>query len=270
MNNQEIAPVAASPDRFQEISYNLAATNPNNPPWNSLVAFLVWAASVVLILLVPGVFLIPYLLVKAREFPDNALLVEFASSDPISIALQIGAILPAHLITLAVCWLVVTNFRKYPFLTTLGWKSGGMRWWHYIVILAGFFAVAAVVGYFLPEQENEMLRILKSSRFALFAVAFLATFTAPLVEEIIYRGILYSAFQKTAGTWAAVAIVTVFFSLVHLPQYYPSISTMILLTLLSLILTLVRVQTNNLLPCVILHTVFNASQCLLLIAEPPA
>ncbi|MGI8410322.1 MAG: CPBP family glutamic-type intramembrane protease, partial [Pyrinomonadaceae bacterium] len=75
-------------------------------------------------------------------------------------------------------------------------------------------------------------------------------------------------FQRTLGIPIAVIIVTLLFAVVHVPQYYPTFSTIFLLTLLSLILTLVRVRTNNLLPCVILHTIFNGFQSMLLIFEP--
>ena len=91
---------------------------------------------------------------------------------------------------------------------------------------------------------------------------------APIVEEVIYRGILFSAFQRTLGAVLAIIAVTLLFALVHVPQYYPSISTIALLLLLSLILTLVRAWTGNLLPCIILHTIFNGTQSLLLILEP--
>ena len=67
---------------------------------------------------------------------------------------------------------------------------------------------------------------------------------------------------------AAIVIVTFLFALVHVPQYWGSPTTIILLTLLSLILTLVRAQTGNLLPCVVLHTLFNAVQSALLILNP--
>jgi membrane protease YdiL (CAAX protease family) len=41
-----------------------------------------------------------------------------------------------------------------------------------------------------------------------------------------------------------------------------------MIVLLSLVLTLIRVWTGNLLPCIILHTVFNGSQSLLLLLQP--
>jgi membrane protease YdiL (CAAX protease family) len=143
-----------------------------------------------------------------------------------------------------------------------------MRWWHYVLILVSFFIVAGVVGSYFPEQENELTRLLRSSRAAVYLVAIMATFTAPLVEEVIYRGVLYSAFQRTFGVTLGVVAVTLLFAMVHVPQYYPSVSTIGLLLLLSLILTLVRVYTGNLLPCVVLHTIFNAIQSGALIAEP--
>ncbi|MBA2606965.1 MAG: CPBP family intramembrane metalloprotease, partial [Acidobacteria bacterium] len=101
----------------------------------------------------------------------------------------------------------------------------------------------------------------------LYLVAFLATFTAPLVEEVIYRGILYSAFQKTFGVGLAILFVTIVFAAVHVPQYYPSYSTIFLICLLSLVLTLIRVWTGNLLPCIVLHTLFNGIQSLVLVLQ---
>jgi uncharacterized protein len=241
---------------------------PNDPPWNSLVAIVVWIASVLAIVLVPSLFLLPYVVSqKSLVSPDQSL-GEFLQKDPTAIILQISAIIPAHILTLALAWAIVTKLNKFSFKETLGWQSGGMGWHHYALILIAFFAVAGVVGYYFPEQENDLTRMLKSSRAAVFLVAFMATFTAPIVEDVIYRGILYSAFRRTLGAGVAIVAVTLLFALVHVPQYYPSYSTISLLLLLSLILTLVRARTNNLWPCIVLHTVFNGFQSVLLILEP--
>jgi hypothetical protein len=96
----------------------------------------------------------------------------------------------------------------------------------------------------------------------------MATFTAPLIEEVIYRGVLYSAFQRTVGVAPAVLFVTLIFALVHVPQYYESPATLALLLILSLVLTLMRAYSGNLLPCIILHTIVNGFQSAGLIAEP--
>ena len=256
---------AAIPDADPPI---VAAPTPNNPPWNSLLAIGVWIMSVLAIVIIPTLFILPYILSESKDLGQSQAISDFLQSDPTAIILQVLAVIPAHVLTLALAWLVVTRLKTFSFRETLGWDSGGMLWWHYALILIGFFAIAGVVGAYFPEQENELTRILRSSRSAVFLVAFMATFTAPLVEEVVYRGILYSAFQRTLGVWPAVATVTFLFALVHLPQYYPSHSTMFLLLLLSLILTLVRVRTDNLFPCIVLHTIFNAIQSVLLILEP--
>ena len=233
--------------------------SPNNPPWNSWTAVGVWAASVLLVGIVPIFLVIPYMIANREK------LTESFQTDPTVILLSIIGIIPAHLLTLLMAWLVVTRSNKFSFREVLGWRSGGFAWWHYLIVLGGFFVVASVVGYFLPEQENELIRILRSSRTVVYFVAFMATFTAPIVEEVIYRGILYSAVQRSLGIGWAVFIVTALFAGVHFWQYWGSPGTIILIILLSLILTLIRVRTNNLLPCIILHTIFNGIQSLSLI-----
>lgn len=244
--------------------------SPNNPPWNTPAAIGIWLASVVLIALLPNLLLLPYLVSQKVQFSDKAALINFLTSDPVAVLISILAIIPAHVLTIALAWVAVTRFNKFSFKNTLGWKSGGFAWWHYLALLIGFFAIGYVIGNYFPEQENDLTRILKSSRTAVYLVAFLATFTAPIVEEVVYRGVLYSALQRTFGVSFAVVLVTFLFALVHVPQYWPSYSTIFLLTLLSLTLTLIRARTGNLLPCIIFHFLFNGIQSLGLVLAPLA
>lgn len=199
---------------------------------------------------------------------ESEQLVEFAKTDPTSVFLQIVAIIPAHLLTILLAWLIVTKRRQYSFKEMLGWQTGGFRWWHYLIVLGSFFVLAAVVGSLVPEQENDLIKMLQSSRSAVYIIAFVATFTAPFVEEVVYRGVLYSAFQRALGVPAAFALVTFLFAVIHVPQYWPSFSTIFLLGVLSVILTAIRVKTNNLWPCIVLHTLFNGIQSVFLLAEP--
>ena len=262
---ENLQPAPVQKDIF---SPDLLPISPNNPPWNSWTAFGVWVASVAFIVIFPNIFLLPYLANQNINFTDQATIVEFAKTDPTAILLQIAAVIPAHVFTLILVWLIVTRIRKYSFRETLGWRWNGFNFWNCLIILGGFYILSAVVSSFIPEQDNDLLRILRSSRTAVYIVAFLATFTAPLVEEVVYRGVLYSAFQRSLGIPAAVLITTFLFALVHVPQYWGSPGTIFLICLLSLILTLIRVRTGNLLPCIALHTVFNGTQSLMLILQP--
>lgn len=245
-----------------------SAFTPDNPPWSSPIAFLTWLASIFFIAAIPSIGLLVYLAAKEVNLTDSEKLKEILFNDPYAIFINIVGVIPAHLATIALAWFVVTYRFKYSFREMLGWQWGGIRLYHLIGIVIGFFILAGVMSGFFPEQDNDLLRILRSSRNTVFAVAFMATFTAPLVEEVIYRGILYSAFQRTFGVPLAIFLVTLLFAAVHVPQYYPSFSTIFMILLLSLVLTLIRAKSNNLLPCIVLHTIFNGAQSALMIAQP--
>lgn len=255
-----------------ETSEGLIQPTPNDPPWNSFVAVGVWVLSVFSIIVFPNLFVFPYIAKQNIDLSDTAKLTEFITTDPTSILLQLLAVFPAHILTLIGAWLVATKFRTYPFRQTLGWRWGGFKFWHIVAILVFFFAAAPALTWLFGEQENDFLKILQSSRAAVYLVAIFATFTAPLVEEVVYRGVLYSAFQKKLGVIWAVVLVTFLFALVHVPQYsknwVPDLASISLIVLLSLILTMVRVKTGNLLPCIVLHTVFNGLQAIILILQP--
>jgi membrane protease YdiL (CAAX protease family) len=242
--------------------------SPDNPPWNWITAFSVWLASVALLLIVPTIMVIPYAINKGINFQNGEALKDFLLNDSAAILIQIGFVIPVHALTLALSWAVVTNFKKFSFPEMLGWKWGGFRLWHIIVVIMSYFLLSAGLRYIFGEHENELTRILKSSRTAVYLIAFMATFTAPIIEEVVYRGLLYSAFQKRFGISTAVFVVTLLFAGVHYFQYWGDWTALIVITLLSLTLTLIRVKTSNLLPCIILHTVFNSISALYIILEP--
>ncbi|MFN6964868.1 MAG: lysostaphin resistance A-like protein [Pyrinomonadaceae bacterium] len=245
-----------------------APLGPNNPPWNAAAGLGVWLLSVLLIIVMPNLFVIPYAVSRQISLNDSARLVDFLQSDATAVLLGLLAILPAHVLTLLAAWAVATKLNRYSFRQTLGWEMGPVKLWHLAAILIGFFLFALALNQISPEQDNSLLKILRSSRHAVLLTAFLATFTAPFVEEVVYRGVLYSGFQRLTGAPLAIIVITALFSLVHVPQYYPSWTTIVLLTLLSLILTLVRAWSGNLLPCVVLHFLFNGIQSLGLVFGP--
>lgn len=250
----------------QEISA-IANPTPDNPPWNWLTASGVWLASIVFLVL-PSFFIVFYAVAQNVDVRNVESLKEFVLNDSTAILLQIISVIPAHALTLALAWAVVTRFNKFSFRETLGWQWGGFKAWHIAVILVAFFLFAAALTALFGEQDNELMRILRSSRSAVYIVAFLATFTAPIVEEVVYRGIIYSAFYKAFGVVIAVIVAATLFAGVHFLQYNGDITALIMICLLSLILTLIRVRTQNLLPCIVLHTVFNGIQSIILILQP--
>jgi membrane protease YdiL (CAAX protease family) len=245
---------------------------PNNPPWNGWIAIGYWILSVIFIIVVPGVFLVPYLISQGVDLRDRDALMNFIYTDKTAVVLQLAPIILAHVLTLAAGWLIVTRLNRYSFRKTLGWSMGGFRWWHALLITFVFYGFGYLMTSVFGRVENEFERLIAASRAAVYLVAFLATFTAPVVEEVVYRGVVFSAFQRKFGITIAIVIVTVLFTIVHVPQYsqnsVPDYASVITLLFLSLALTIIRAGTGNLLPCVVLHTIFNGLQSIVLIMEP--
>ena len=264
----EPAPLGNDETEDLEIRDEAREPGPNNPPWNSLIGFLFWIFSVLLIMVVPALFVLPYLKRDLFRGGSSEALQNDIYADPTAVLVALVGTFAAHIITLACAWAVVTRMNKFSFRKVLGWEWGGFKLWHGAVIFFGVYGLAIGLNQLLGGQDNEMLKILRSSRGAVIAVAIIATFSAPVVEEIVYRGLLYSAFQRSFGMPLAVAAVTLIFAMVHVAQYYPDVSTILSILVLSFILTMIRAKTENLLPCIFFHFVFNGVQSLLLIIGP--
>ncbi len=256
---------------FKPLSNDSANPSPDNPPWGSWAAFGVWVASVALVIICPLIFVLPYI-ASVGILNDREQFQLAVKTDPTAVFLQIIGIIPAHLLTLALAWFVVTRGRTFSFKEMLGWEWNGFRVYHAILISVGFYGLAIIALLIFGDVENEFDIMLKSSRYIVYVVAFFAIVTAPIVEEVVYRGLMYSAFQRTLGKVAGVLLVTFLFALVHGAQYsvggQPDYAVMSVLLLLSLTLTVLRAKSGNLLPCIVLHIVFNSIQSILLIAEP--
>jgi uncharacterized protein len=122
--------------------------------------------------------------------------------------------------------------------------------------------------YALPDKETDLEKLLKMGVEVRIMLAALAVATAPLIEEIVYRGVIYSSVDGLMGKGAAVTFVTLLFALVHAPQYWGSVASLTAILLLSFVLTLLRAWTGKLLPCVATHLVYNGIQAVGLLVAP--
>ena len=246
--------------------------NPDDPPWGVLAAIGVVILSFVLMLVLQTIFVIPYAL-KFRDLGAQKI-VEILSTDKTVVLLSVLSIIPAHLLTLAVCWAVVTGVGKRPFWPTLGWHWSPRFGRTEFFILLGMTVALLGSGQLLVlafgDQETALTRMLESSAATRYAVAALATFTAPLVEEVIYRGLLYSSLRRKLGAAASVLAVVGLFAAIHFPQYRESVAALVTITLLSLVLTVMRAWTRRLLPCVVLHLLFNGITSVFIVLAPQA
>ena len=215
---------------------------------------------------VPNVCVLPYL---AYRYGGTGASREALLNDKTFVFLFVLGWLPAHLLTLALIWAIATRFGKRSLKEVLGWSwSPSLGLWRSSALAVFLFLVTFFLIAIFGGQKTDLDRILDSSRATALALALLAVLTAPLVEEMIYRGLLYSAFRRALGQWAAVVIVTSMFAGLHVVQYWPNAGAISSITLLSLVLTLIRARTGKLLPCFVVHLVFNGIQSVIIILEP--
>jgi len=138
----------------------------------------------------------------------------------------------------------------------------------YVFIAAVLLGIGFLATTLWGGSKTQLDLLVESSIPARFATAFVATFTAPLVEELVYRGVLYSAIERALGTAVAIGAVSLLFAGVHVFQYINNVSVITVITLLSFTLTVVRASTGSVLPCFIIHLVFNGIQSLVIALTP--
>ena len=262
-NPATVAPYPSN--QFEEASQEFAP-DPDRPRWGVGTGVGVWLFSIAAILFVPiGAVILWYIFDKQRGVPvpdltDSKGMIDWVMT-PRLLLVQVYSTLAAHFVTLAFCWMMVKRIWKQPFLKSLGWNWAGHSALYWSLASVGIIISVIIADQFfikvLPQKETSFDQLLKSSQQVRIAVALLATLSAPIIEEIIYRGILYSSLRKYMGVVKTVIAVTVLFASVHVLQYWGAWASMAGLTMLSLILTIVRAKTKSILPCVVIHFVNN-------------
>lgn len=240
--------------------------------WFEVVkAFVVWVLSVVMLAVVPLGVALPYLIYQIAKFgPPRP---EALAEDKILIFLSILGILPTHLLTLALIWLLATEGGKRPLLKTLGFHWPRNASPTVVTLLCVLLALALLgIGLGVTSlwggNKTQLDLLVESSMAARVATALVAVATAPLVEEFIYRGVLYSALERAAGKAISVLIVSLLFAGVHVLQYSNNISVIVVITMLSFTLTLARAYSGSLVPPFIIHLIFNGIQSVIIIVTP--
>jgi membrane protease YdiL (CAAX protease family) len=256
---------------------SIPATAPSVTPapnaWMDVVkAFLAWVGSIGLLVLVPVVAVIPYFIYLGATtgLPTAQVLMQ----DKTFVFISLIAVIPAHVLTVLGVWILISKWGRLPFWQTLkfSWPPNVLPWQGIAIscaiaiMLLGFgLLITSLLG---GGQKTDLDVLIESSFAARIATAFMAVATAPLAEEIIYRGMLYPAIQRLLGMGWAVVVVSIMFAGVHVFQYKNNIGVIIVITILSITLTLTRAWTDRLLPSVVIHTIFNGLQSLYLVLEP--
>jgi len=193
--------------------------------------------------------------------------------NPDSNALLVVLGLP--LIALLMFWLV---HRAWPMLWArprppgFGWHAPLSARWYVLAVLIGL--VMPPIGALLTQllahghavtQNVEELSRQASSNLRL-PLAIVAVTVGPMIEELLFRGVLLSALMHRLSTRWSVAICASLFGVVHLSgldfQWY-AIPNLILL---AVVLCWLRLKSASLWPAVITHSVYNLFALIALLA----
>lgn len=234
--------------------------------WNVPQAFLNWGASIGFALLIPLLFLLLY-----GGIVDMGIFTKLKNGEltaPIML-LQLVGTFGGQVLSLLLSWMIVTGLGKRSFGEALGlsWPQN-FKLWHAVALGVGMFALSGLLMSILPRHETDMDKFLKFGTVVRVALALVATIGAPIQEEIVYRGVLYTALEKSIGVRRTVMLVSLLFWGIHVAQYWQSLATLVAVLLLSFVLTGLRAWSGKLLPCVATHLFFNGIQGLVIVFAP--
>ncbi|MFL6216790.1 MAG: type II CAAX prenyl endopeptidase Rce1 family protein [Blastocatellia bacterium] len=262
----QVYPPPADQYPFQSVAPAPPVLDPDHPRWGIWTGIGTWVFSVAALLVVSNVVAVILYFYDVRRgvlpmTPDRETLEAWQLLPHVAAPLVYSTI-AAHLLTILLCWAVVTRLRSQPFFESLGWNWAGRSPLYWLLIaLAVFVGIIAANVIFLkilPQKKTPFDELIQSGLQVRIAIALLASFSAPLVEEIIYRGVLFGGLRKRFSAVTTVVLVTLLFAGVHVPQYWGAWASVAGLLLLSLMLTVVRAKSKSLLPSVVIHFVNNA------------
>jgi membrane protease YdiL (CAAX protease family) len=137
-------------------------------------------------------------------------------------------------------------------------------WWTALLVSGAIIVAMLVVSFALsplldPEEEQGLVPTTwDSSRAAPFAAFALAVaVVAPIVEELMFRGIGYTLLEPFGERFAIVG-VGVAFGLVH-----GLVDGFVIIVAFGIGLAYLRSRTQSIYPCILLHSVFNGTALLI-------
>jgi membrane protease YdiL (CAAX protease family) len=158
-----------------------------------------------------------------------------------------------------VYFLIVVHYRQ-AFWTGLKW--GGLSLPRVMRCLMGGIALSAftlVALALLPDKQSFPLEQLFTSRRAAYLVGGFAVLVAPFMEELIFRGVLFSFFENLVGLRFAVVSTALLFAGLHVPEYWGAWHHAALILLVGVVFSVARGLTGSLAPSVILHFAYNTT-----------
>jgi membrane protease YdiL (CAAX protease family) len=119
-------------------------------------------------------------------------------------------------------------------------------------------------GWLKPEPQAAVELLRKQWPVHMLVIqGFVTLVIAPVAEEILFRGILYTTIKQRGYPFAALWVTSFLFALIH---FYPV--GFLALIFLAVALVLLYERTQNLLAPILLHMFFNAVNFAIIVTHP--
>ena len=125
-----------------------------------------------------------------------------------------------------------------------------------VILIMSFLCKLMLFEY---EEQKLVLEIKKNFNNNLFFNFFLIIIVAPIIEEIVFRGLFYKTLKNFIPFVQASIISSLIFAIIH-----ENILSLTILFLLSLYLTWIYERTNSILYPILTHSIFNFLNLLLI------
>jgi membrane protease YdiL (CAAX protease family) len=145
--------------------------------------------------------------------------------------------------------------RDFGLVRTKLWRAAGIV----LAVYVAFYVFAGIWASLLNiHQESELPDELGAnhSTAALVAVLVLVCVMAPVAEEFLFRGLLFTSLRTSIGMWPAAIVTGAVFGSIHAGSSPAGL--LVPLAVLGFGLCLIYAWTRSLYPCVALHAVNNA------------
>jgi len=151
-----------------------------------------------------------------------------------------------------------------PFWRTIGWRPlEGSRFpvpLPYLGFIGGGFLLAIVVqvlSVYFGQNAKVPMEALFQDRVVALLLLLLAVLMAPLVEETLFRGLLYPVIARSFGRGIGVVVTGTLFGLLHAAQLWGGWTQIALLVFVGIVLTYARAVTRTVLASFLLHISYN-------------
>ncbi len=168
-----------------------------------------------------------------------------------------------------VVWFFAIFWRKARF------KDLGLRYysiaktlWYSLILLIAIFAVSFLYVFIMSSlfgieaPASKMETLIKNRSISNIILLIVVAFIGPIIEEIFFRGFIYSAFKKNWGTNAALFLSSLLFAIVHLDLF-----SLLPLMIIGWLLAYLFEKTKSLFPAIFLHAAYNLILILIMLGQ---